>query len=278
MRTKYVKADVTSEEAAKMRQHYQDRKANARAKKAAAQNEIIDQIRRSYDPIETAFDLLVPGSGPAETVAGELVRAMMRLLYRDYNDGDIFYEGYGIETCADAVAYLSEIGEDKLDVNFYSKFADIAERNIRDSQYTAKLTDISNDLIEALLDHEELFREKNTTDYQDFNGEQFIEQEGWEPRYDYDVSIPENVMYHLEKGDISERDLEWEIQEWEYLRDADISVETDIIYIYELKREEYDEIEGNMYKWLEQYGEELDSEYGSEDDEYDEDEEYEEED
>lgn len=273
MKQKYVKADVYSDEAAQMRQHYQDRKANAKAKKAAAKDEVIDQIRESDDPIETAFDLLVPSNGKADTVAGELIRAMMRLLYRDYNDGDLFYEGYGIETCADAVAYLCDVGDDLLNVDFYSSFDDLASRTISGNSYSNALKDLADELMQDLLEHPDLFSKKNTTDFQSYNGEQFIEQEGWEPKYDYDVSIPENVAFHLERGDISERDLEYELQSWEYLQDADISVETDIIYIYELNRECYDEIEDNMYKWLEQYGEELDSEYGSEDD-YDEDEEY----
>ena len=277
MRRKYVKADVYSDKAAQMRQHYQDRKANAKAKKAAASNvdRVVQQVMDSDKPIETAFELLVPSSGPAETVAGELVRAMMRILYRDYNDGDLFYEGYGMETCGDAVAYLCEDGDRLLRLDFYRMFGDIAERNVTGTRYTNAIDEISDKLVDALFTapHSELIDKKNTKDFQDYDGVEFIRQEGWEPLYDYDVMIPDNVMYHLDKDHISERDLEWEIESWDYLRDADISIERDIIYIYELPREAYDEIEGNMYKWLEQYGEELDSEYGSEDDEYDEDEE-----
>ena len=47
---------------------------------------------------QVLFDKLVPGSGAAETVEGELMRAINRLVYRWYNDGDYFYKGYGAET------------------------------------------------------------------------------------------------------------------------------------------------------------------------------------
>ncbi len=37
---------------------------------------------------ETMWERLVPGEGPAATVAGELLRAVSRLYYRWFNDGD----------------------------------------------------------------------------------------------------------------------------------------------------------------------------------------------
>lgn len=49
---------------------------------------------------------LMPASGPADTVEGEMVRAMNRIAYRYYNDGDYWYRGYGIETAGSAAAFL----------------------------------------------------------------------------------------------------------------------------------------------------------------------------
>ena len=48
------------------------------------------------------FDKLVPGSGASDTVEGEMIRAINRLIYRFYNDGDFFYQGYGAETAGPA--------------------------------------------------------------------------------------------------------------------------------------------------------------------------------
>ena len=52
------------------------------------------------------FKQLVPSSGAAETVEGELIRAINRLIYRFYNDGDFFYKGYGAETAGPAHSFL----------------------------------------------------------------------------------------------------------------------------------------------------------------------------
>ena len=54
------------------------------------------------------FDDLVPASGKAGTLEGEMLRAINRIVYRDFNDGDVWYEGYGCETCGPCVTFLLE--------------------------------------------------------------------------------------------------------------------------------------------------------------------------
>ena len=51
---------------------------------------------------------LLPNKGKAETLEGELLRAINRIVYRFFNDGDVFFEGYGKETCGPAVDFLSD--------------------------------------------------------------------------------------------------------------------------------------------------------------------------
>ena len=58
--------------------------------------------------LEDLFDQLVPPSGKADTVAGEIVRAAMRIGYRKFNDGDHIGVSYGKETCNPAARYLME--------------------------------------------------------------------------------------------------------------------------------------------------------------------------
>jgi hypothetical protein len=55
---------------------------------------------------EPLFDKLVPGQGTAETLEGEMLRAVNRLVYRYYNDGDKYNEGYGTETAGPAHSFL----------------------------------------------------------------------------------------------------------------------------------------------------------------------------
>ena len=78
-------------------------------------------------------DRLMPGSGKAETVAGEIIRATDRIWYRWWNDGDKINVGYGRETCNGTARYLEKIrGTDfpaevwggRLDDDAYTKFTD----------------------------------------------------------------------------------------------------------------------------------------------------------
>lgn len=59
--------------------------------------------------IHALFEELVPASGKADTVAGEIIRAVSRIAYRNYNDGDHVGVGYGNETCNPAARYLGEV-------------------------------------------------------------------------------------------------------------------------------------------------------------------------
>jgi len=55
---------------------------------------------------ENLYDKLVPGMGDAKTAEGEMLRAINRIAYRYYNDGDKYYEGYGTETAGPAHSFL----------------------------------------------------------------------------------------------------------------------------------------------------------------------------
>lgn len=64
--------------------------------------------------IDALFSELVPVRGKADTVAGEIVRAVSRIGYRNYNDGDHIGVGYGKETCNPAARYLIKNGGDEV--------------------------------------------------------------------------------------------------------------------------------------------------------------------
>ena len=55
---------------------------------------------------ENLYDKLVPGMGNAKTVEGEMLRAINRIAYRYYNDGDEYHTGYGTETAGPAHSFL----------------------------------------------------------------------------------------------------------------------------------------------------------------------------
>lgn len=53
------------------------------------------------------FDLLVPAMGETTSIEGETLRALNRVIYRFYNDGDVWWKGYGCETAGPAAAFLA---------------------------------------------------------------------------------------------------------------------------------------------------------------------------
>ncbi len=67
-------------------------------------------MTKNIDRIDALFEELVPSSGKAESLAGELVRAMARIGYRWHNDGDQVGIAYGRETCNAAARFLIHKG------------------------------------------------------------------------------------------------------------------------------------------------------------------------
>lgn len=93
------------------------------------------KMTKNEDRINKLFEELVPTSGKADSLAGELVRATARIGYRFFNDGDMVNQGYGKETCNPAARFL------------------IAKGNAEISSLTVALWEIfSEDAYEKVLD------------------------------------------------------------------------------------------------------------------------------
>ena len=60
---------------------------------------------------DALYSKLVPASGNSDFIEGEILRAINRIIYRYYNDGDFFYQGYGAETAGPAHAFLTNSRE-----------------------------------------------------------------------------------------------------------------------------------------------------------------------
>lgn len=63
----------------------------------------ISSLEKEFEKYEKE---LVPRSGKADTIEGEMLRAISRIVYRYYNDGDVFFYGYGKETALPSVNWL----------------------------------------------------------------------------------------------------------------------------------------------------------------------------
>jgi hypothetical protein len=174
----------------------------------------IDQLERDIqnktdpqDALSNIFDMLVPSSGPAETVAGELVRATMRLLYRDYNDGDKFFEGYGIETCGSSAEYLYDNG---FDSRIQSILDDAISLSDDDESYTEMLDALAEDVLNHIYKNQTLFVTENNEDSRDYSAEYISENQ---PTYEYVIEAPYEVAEILDKGLATAWDLNSYVEE-----------------------------------------------------------------
>lgn len=111
------------------------------------------------EALNEMFERLVPGSGAAKTVAGEIVRAICRIGYRYFNDGDHLGIGYGRETCNPAGRYLAETCDEAVAaaVNDAWEVPD-------DGRYEAKLAELEKLVLNYLRKHPELEKVPNKED------------------------------------------------------------------------------------------------------------------
>lgn len=241
-----------------------DAKVAKDAELKAKAEDVLKEINNDWS-FEHVFDVLVPASGKCNSLAGEIIRAINKIEYRWFNDGDRFNEDYGIETCGQPALFLANIEVD--DENpFWDLIIDVDEFE-DDDEYERMIENFKDKAIELLKTHNELLalETKDMYDIKMRDVEDFLEDNDLIPKYDYDCSIPDELQAHLEKGNIDERDLVWEIQSWiENLGNStnDVRADSYDVYIYDLNKADYDELSSNLYRWLEQYAEDLTDEYG----------------
>ena len=156
------------------------------------------------DRNQVLFDKLVPGMGASEFAEGEMIRALNRLVYRWYNDGDKFFEGYGTETAGPAHSFLVNSdqinrGEQrKLEALFDSVVGTYDDKTYEDM--LDKVADLVMSYVEGIPEdqYQELGREM-------FDFEPEYEEEDYDEEDDfYDEYDEEEEDYYMneEKEDI----------------------------------------------------------------------------
>ena len=260
-----AKKAVDKEKAEIAEKERQERMAAAREKYKDV-FAIIAEKGSITDIMNKLHELLVPESGEAETVAGELVRAMMRILYRDWNDGDKFFAGYGLETCGGSAEFLLDKGFDRV--------AAIVEDGMRymdnDDAYTEAINELANDVIQYINNNPDCVGELNEVDSREYDYD-FIEEN--QPMYDYDFMLPYEVQKFLEAGHVSTREIESILEDnlqGNRITFDSIDCSDDYVYIYELTYDGYQQCEEfEMYddSYWSYYIDEWEDEYGDPDEE-----------
>ena len=100
---------------------------------------------------------LMPPSGKADTVAGEIIRAADRIHYRWWNDGDKINVGYGKETCNGTARYLEKIRGSEFPVEVWNG-------SLGEDAYTEFTEKLVAEMYAFIKAHPELETTPNTED------------------------------------------------------------------------------------------------------------------
>lgn len=114
------------------------------------------------DRLSKQFEELVPLEGKAESLAGEIVRAVSRIGYRFYNDGDQLGIGYGKETCNPAGRFLAAQTDEAIASMVWALW-----RVYRSDSYETLLDKLMEMVADFVDSHPEL-REQPTQDMWDY--------------------------------------------------------------------------------------------------------------
>ena len=140
------------------------------------------------DRNEKYFDL-VPGQGKADTVEGEMLRAINKIVYRWGNDGDEYMRGYGTETAGPAHSFLINSDNPKR-----AALEQIFRTGTNYEQTIKAAWDLNLDWIESrngdytknnlgdMLDYEPEF-ENDEDEYDEYDHEDYYDDDEYEDEY-----------------------------------------------------------------------------------------------
>lgn len=143
-----------------------NRLAQPKSESVKMEYEAFDTDEEIENFYEELCDKFVPACGKARTVGGEIVRAVCRIHYRFYNDGDFAGYGYGIETAGSACSYLSDVlCEDIDDIDdLLEKLTNITPEEHHKKEYTNVLYALEREIALYLKENPDVFEEENEND------------------------------------------------------------------------------------------------------------------
>lgn len=241
---------------------------------------IIDSNESAKDILEKIFDEYVPASGKSDIVAVELARAYAKISGRWYNDGDVLFIGYGIETCGRPFNYIAYT----LDSDVFS-IVDNFSKEMSNNSYTADevyeyadehyedvLDDIANAIVTWMRNNPGACLWE-TDDMLDKKYNDNSDLEELEPKFSLEVSSSnfeheifdwvyeygDNVGYDMRDliRDFSD-DAEW----WDSMRGAEKDYEYADVIGYLVPVESYNDAVKETISWFDDKLSELKNEYG----------------
>ena len=129
--------------------------------------------------INELFRELVPFEGKADTVAGEIIRAICRIGFRYINDGDRIDIEYGKKTCNPAARYLQSVCDLPIQLSIAIMWSEYNE-----AEYEELLEELKQDILDFLEKRPELKTTPNHQDMLDFTSPEDDDWDDWEEEED----------------------------------------------------------------------------------------------
>lgn len=151
----------------------------------------IEELSNSIEPLRNKY---VPAMGAAETLGGEIIRALDRITYRYYNDGDKVDEGYGIETVNSSFRFLRSA------LPYAArKVANIELTMLDDDRYEERLVNLWTVTLDYLDKNLDVFEIPNSDDSRKMSEEDREAADRW-------YAEEEAEMYGYEDPDFEDED------------------------------------------------------------------------
>ncbi len=230
------KANKRSQDAEKAKLKAQrDAEIFERNKQVAKKYFDIMHTQSASDAIGSLFKLLVPVEGKAETVAGEIIRAVSKIGYRWYNDGDVWLFYIGYDTCGKAVSYLMENCDsvNKFLIAWFNDWDEgsdsilysyLYDENSFDEKYESKLEQLYEEVVKWLSNHPEAFTTANDNDMSQYD----VYYD--ELTFSYDHTLDNDLIGLYDDGFITKDEIIEELFAWKYYN-SEPYMELDEIYI-----------------------------------------------
>ena len=134
-----------------------------------------------FDKFETLIDKYMPMRGEGETMASQIVTAVNKLIYKWYNDGDVFDNTHHLEGWANDLSdYANWLYENTKDAwKILNKIADC----INEGEYEDLLQELADKLLNEEYLAEQSKLEKVGTIYNCDGKFKFVEQDDEEDYY-----------------------------------------------------------------------------------------------
>ena len=137
---------------------------------------------------EVLFEELVPSMGKADTEGGEIMRAVNRIQYRYWNDGDIAGQGYGKRTVNPAVRFLDLVVFRLKSCAFrtlVNQFQDYVDGiSVTDKEYEEKVNELVKEAI-IYIAQKKLYEVSNGIDMLDCAFPEFDKEDDYEDEDDF---------------------------------------------------------------------------------------------